>query len=119
MSVRCETENDFEMLKYYNVLKNKSKFNNAKSVTIFLKRFSGNVVSIGTFSKIAAPGLRIGWYEMPKRVKDLLLETYVLFSGLGKSAYLSFVMAEVIKSGNMDSHVHLLKKKHKVRFSVY
>jgi len=54
---------------------------------------------------------------MPKRVKDLLLETYVLFSGRGKSAYLSFVMAEVIKSGNMDSHVNLLKKKHKVRFS--
>ena len=30
--------------------------------------YKGNVVSVGTFSKIFGPGVRVGWMEAPERV---------------------------------------------------
>lgn len=34
--------------------------------------FKGNVLSNGTFSKILAPGIRLGWIEAPERILELV-----------------------------------------------
>ena len=35
----------------------------------------GHVVSAGTFSKICAPGVRVGWLEAPPRLIEILSES--------------------------------------------
>jgi len=84
-------------------------------ILIFTVNFNaGNVVANGSFSKIAAPGLRLGWYEAPKAVLDSLEDSYVIESGAGQSYYQSFIFAEILRSGQMDEHVQMVRKLHKV-----
>ena len=39
--------------------------------------YKGNVVSVGSFSKIFGPGVRVGWMEAPKRVLNAFDNWYV------------------------------------------
>ena len=78
---------------------------------------SGNVVSNGSFAKIVAPGLRMGWYEAPEHVIKKMLGSYLLNSGGGQSSYISYVVAEALKSGQLDDYVQHLRALHKVIFT--
>ena len=73
------------------------------------------MVSNGSFAKIIAPGLRLGWYEAPQRVIDLLQGSYLIESGGGQTAYLSHVVAEALKNGVIDQYVQSLRVAHKVK----
>ena len=76
---------------------------------------AGHVVSNGSFAKIIAPGLRIGWYEAPQRIISHFQDTYMGESGGGQAAYISRVVAEALRSGVIDEHVAALRTAHKVR----
>jgi DNA-binding transcriptional MocR family regulator len=38
-------------------------------------QFGGHVISNGSFSKILAPGVRVGWLEVPPRITNKLRST--------------------------------------------
>jgi len=61
-----------------------------------------NVLSISSFSKILAPGLRLGWVEAAPRHIDQLLQCGVFRSGGAASPYVSSIVEEVITLGDLD-----------------
>lgn len=59
--------------------------------------FRGNVISNGTFSKILAPGVRVGWLECSPRVIKPLRESGILKSGGAINNYTSGLVASLIE----------------------
>lgn len=72
--------------------------------------YQGNVVSNGSFSKIFGPGIRLGWLEVPARVRDILVTSGVVFSGGGANHTSSGLMTSAISLGLLGS---LLKETRK------
>nr|CAB3219593.1 uncharacterized protein YER152C [Phallusia mammillata] len=77
--------------------------------------YKGHIVANGSFSKFAGPGLRLGWYELPKRLFVHLEDSYFIESASGMMSYSSTIMTDVLSSGMMDEHVQIVRKQFKVR----
>lgn len=60
------------------------------------------VISNGTFSKILAPGVRLGWIEAPDNVVKQLKQSGVLLSGGSQNNLMSGTVSGMMKSGLMD-----------------
>ncbi|KAL4222845.1 hypothetical protein ACF0H5_018885 [Mactra antiquata] len=80
--------------------------------------FKGNVLSNCTFSKILAPGLRIGWIEAPPRVLDPILNSKTSWSGGSFNHYTSKLMATALKEGLLQKHLELLRKEYGERMNI-
>jgi len=65
----------------------------------------GNLVSLGSFSKILAPGLRLGWIQTdPARVRQLA-HCGLLDSGGGLNPFTSAIIRGVLETGELDANV--------------
>lgn len=60
---------------------------------------SGNVLSLGSFSKIMAPGLRLGWVQAAPHLMERLLDSGAVNSGGSFNQFTSLVMREAIQHG--------------------
>ena len=78
---------------------------------------SNTVISLGTFSKTLAPGLRLGWLLASEYVVDqlaLIKQRQILFNeGLEQLA-----VAELLEDGTYDSHLMGLREEHLARWNV-
>jgi DNA-binding transcriptional MocR family regulator len=76
-----------------------------------LARFctSAQVFSLGSFSKILAPGLRLGWIQAPPAVIERLVRCGLLDSGGGLNPFTSGVARSAMELGLMDANLTLLK----------
>ncbi|KAI0100452.1 PLP-dependent transferase [Hypoxylon sp. NC0597] len=65
----------------------------------------GNAVSNGSFSKLVAPGLRVGWCEaMPNFIYGLS-RAGATTSGGCQSQYTSFLIDHMLESGILEQHI--------------
>jgi 2-aminoadipate transaminase len=62
---------------------------------------TGRVIHLGTFSKLMAPGLRIGWVTAPS---DLLARMMQLKADGGTSPLVQRIIVEWLKAGNLAAH---------------
>ncbi|HSJ85987.1 MAG TPA: PLP-dependent aminotransferase family protein [Anaerolineales bacterium] len=64
-----------------------------------------NVISLGSFSKILAPGLRLGWIQAHPQKIQRLVTSGLLDSGGGMNPFTSAIVRGAIESGDLDRHV--------------
>ena len=68
----------------------------------------GNVISMGTFSKILAPGLRLGWIQAPDHLMKVALDSGWVNSGGSVNHFSSHIVRYVIDMGLLDPFIDLL-----------
>ena len=91
----------------YNLLSyNKLEYSRLKS----LDDQEDCVISNGTFSKIFAPGARLGWLECPPHLVQKLKQSGVLVSGGSQNNVMSGLMTSMIQLGLLEENLlHCIK----------
>jgi len=74
----------------------------------------GNVIYLSTFSKLLAPGLRLGWIVAPPDVIVRLVQIKQS-SDLHTSTFTQMVAYEVARDGFLDEHVRLIRSVYSTR----
>ena len=67
------------------------------------------VISLGTFSKLIAPGLRIGWMNGPEKIVTIF-EKVKQGTDLHSNTYTQYIIHNYIRSGKLDSHIQEIVK---------
>ena len=69
-----------------------------------------NVISLGSFSKILAPGLRLGWIQADAAIIQQLTSCGLLTSGGGMNPFTSAIVRGLIESGDLARNIaHLVQ----------
>jgi 2-aminoadipate transaminase len=79
---------------------------------------SEKVLSVGSFSKILAPGLRLGWIQTAPYLQKKLLEFGLFKSGGGLNHYISCVVGKAMASGWHQTFTEGLKRTYGHRVEV-
>lgn len=66
---------------------------------------SGNVISLGSFSKILAPGLRLGWIQAGPKIIERFVSSGLLDSGGGMNPFTSAIIRTVLETGGLEQNI--------------
>ena len=76
------------------------------------------VISLSTFSKILAPGLRLGWMQAHPKVIKRLTSSGLLDSGGGLNPFTSAIVRELIEAGDLEKNIDALISTYRSRLKV-
>lgn len=79
---------------------------------------AGNFLSVGSFSKILAPGLRCGWIQTSPQLMRKLLNTGLAASGGGNNHFTSGIVRSVIEMGEQQKYLCNLRSIYAQRVAV-
>ncbi len=83
-------------------------------LAVFTDR-SEQVVSINSFSKILAPGLRLGWIQAHPNMISHLVKCGLLDSGGGLNPFTSAIIYYLIESGDLTENLRKLRNVYQLR----
>ena len=64
------------------------------------------MITVGTFSKVIATGLRVGWVHARPEVIDVVAR---MRFDMGNSAVLHHMLAEYLDGGRLDDHIEQMR----------
>jgi 2-aminoadipate transaminase len=73
------------------------------------------IVSVNSFSKILAPGLRLGWIQAHPTVIKRLAGSGLLDSGGGMNPFVSALVRGLIESGGLEENINRLRTEYSQR----
>ena len=76
---------------------------------------SARVLSLGSFSKILAPGLRLGWMQAKPSLLEPFIASGYLESGGGLNPFVSGIVNSMIELGLQEDYLNFLKKTYRKR----
>ena len=76
------------------------------------------VFSLGSFSKILAPGLRLGWIQASEAVLEPLIHSGLLTSGGGLNPFTSGLVRVILERGWQAEHLDSLREVYRGRANV-
>ncbi len=71
---------------------------------------AANVVSLGSFSKILAPGLRLGWLQADAGLIRRLTGSGLLTSGGGMNPFTSAIVRGLVENGDLQANIARLRQ---------
>lgn len=74
-----------------------------------------HVIRLGSFSKLLAPGLRVGWLIAPPEIVRTCARSGLMDSGGGISHFAAHVVAAFMELGLFDAHVEALRSAYRAR----
>ncbi len=78
---------------------------------------SARVLSLGSFSKILAPGLRLGWMQARPSLLEPFIVCGYLDSGGGLNPFVSSIVNSMIELGLQKDYLNFLKKTYRRRMA--
>jgi 2-aminoadipate transaminase len=76
---------------------------------------SGRVVSLGSFSKIIAPAMRLGWIQTSTALRGQIMENGFINSGGSVNHLSSHIVRQTIDNGSLNSHIERLRDVYRLR----
>jgi DNA-binding transcriptional MocR family regulator len=76
---------------------------------------SGVVVSMGSFSKILAPGMRLGWLQAPESLLQRIMRIGLIHSGGCINHISSHIVRHALENGLLDAHIDKLRAAYRSR----
>jgi DNA-binding transcriptional MocR family regulator len=76
---------------------------------------SERVVSLGSFSKILAPGMRLGWIQTSQNLREKIMAVGFVNSGGSINHLGSLIARKLIDNGALDAHIEKLKQAYRQR----
>jgi len=78
---------------------------------------SDRVLSLGSFSKILAPGLRLGWIQTSGRLRSQIMAGGFINSGGSVNHISSLIVRQAIDNGSLDAHIQKLREVYRGRLA--
>src|SRR5206468_1380937 len=74
----------------------------------------GNVIYVGTFSKVLMPGLRVGWVIAAEPVIEKIVQAKQA-ADLHTSTLNQYIALELVRDGVLDQQIPILRQAYRVR----
>lgn len=78
----------------------------------------GNVISLGSFSKILAPGLRLGWIQASAGIIQRFINSGLLDSNGGLNPFTSAIVRTIIETGGLEQNIAKLISIYRTRLAI-
>lgn len=77
--------------------------------------YGDNIISLGSFSKILAPSLRLGWIQTSDRIMKKIVSCGQLDSSGGINPFVSAIVHRIINNGDLEKNILEVRRELKER----